>query len=234
MVFCYKPAMPTPLELVEVEATGTHDATVIWLHGLGASGHDFEPIPPLLGLPNARFVFPHASYRRVTINFGMEMRAWYDILTLDRTGVREKAADIREAATQVEALIADERARGIPAERIVIAGFSQGGAMALHVGLRHAEPLAGIMVLSAYELLAETRETEAHEANAATAVLMAHGEHDPVVPVWLGEAARDALKASDPAGHRPLEWHTYPMQHEVCPEELRQIAAWLHARIGPA
>lgn len=225
--------MPSPLELVEVAPTGRHDATVIWLHGLGASGHDFEPVPPLLGLPNARFVFPHAPHRRVTINFGMEMRAWYDILTLDRTGVREKAADIREAAEQVSALIADERAKGIPAARIVLAGFSQGGAMALHVGLRHDETLAGIMVLSAYELLAETREAEAHQANSTTPVFMAHGEHDPVVPVWLGEAARDALKGADPAGQRPLEWHTYPMQHEVCPDELRHVAAWLHARIGP-
>ena len=225
--------MPAPLELVEVAPTATHDATVIWLHGLGASGHDFEPIPPLLGLPNTRFVFPHAPYRRVTINFGMEMRAWYDILTLDRTGVREKAADIREASEQVSALIADERAKGIPAERIVLTGFSQGGAMALHVGLRHPETLAGIMVLSAYELLAETREAEAHVANATTPVMLAHGEQDPVVPVWLGEAARDALRGADPQGHRPLEWHTYPMQHEVCPDELRQIATWLHARIGP-
>jgi len=205
-------------------------ASVIWLHGLGADGHDFEPIPPVLGLAHVRFILPHADRRPVTINNRMVMRAWYDILSLDFSGVREAEADIRESQAQIEALIRRENQRGIPSERIVVVGFSQGGAMALHVGLRWTERLAGVVVLSAYLVMSETLAAEQSPANSTTPMLFCHGSQDPVVPVWLGKAAHDQVAAASP--DRPVQWYDYPMPHAVCPEEIAEIARFLHERIG--
>lgn len=218
-------------ELLDCIEIGPADAraSVIWLHGLGADGHDFEPIPPLLGLPHVRFILPHASTRAVTINGGYMMRAWYDILSLDFSGVRESESDIRSSQAQIEALIERENQRGVASENIVLIGFSQGGAMALHVGLRWGETLAGIVVLSAYLLMGERVAAEQNPANTQTPMLFCHGSQDPIVPVWLGKAAHDQIAALSPA--RPIEWFDYPMPHAVCPEELAEIARFLHAHI---
>ncbi|MCC5859199.1 MAG: alpha/beta hydrolase fold domain-containing protein [Ectothiorhodospiraceae bacterium] len=200
-------------------------ASVIWLHGLGADGHDFEPIVPELRLPaehGVRFLFPHAPVRPVTLNAGMAMRAWYDIIALGGNA-QQDAAGIRQSARQLEALIQREHERGVPAERIVLAGFSQGGAIALHTGLRHPERLAGIMGLSTYLPLGDTVEAERHSANAQTPIFLAHGSMDPVVPMAMGERSRDGLQAM---GY-PVEWHDYPMVHQVCMEEIEDISAWL-------
>lgn len=218
------------LDAIEIgPESGEATASVIWLHGLGADGHDFEPIPPLLGLPKVRFVLPHAEHRPVTINNRFVMRAWYDILSLDFTGVRESEADIRASQAQIEALIRRENQRGVPSERIVLVGFSQGGAMALHVGLRWPEPLAGIVVLSAYLVMGDRLAQERAPANANTPMLVCHGTRDPVVPVWLGKAAYDQVLALDP--ERPMHWYDYPMPHAVCPEEIAEIARFLHERL---
>lgn len=213
---------------------GGDDATsaVIWLHGLGASGHDFEPIVPMLGLPETRFVFPHAPKRPVTINMGFVMPAWYDILSLDRSGVRESEADIRASIELVEGLLERERKRGVPTDRTVLAGFSQGGAMALCTAERHARPLAGIMVLSAYEVLGDVLLDERSEANATTPMLFGHGRFDEIVPSWLGRAAHDRMASLYP--ERVIDWHDYPMGHEVCPEEIAEIRRWLHRVLDPA
>ena len=219
------------LECIEI-GPGPEQATasVIWLHGLGADGHDFEPIPPLLKLPHVRFVLPHAQQRPITINGGFVMRAWYDILSLDFEGVRESESDIRASELQIEALIARERERGITSERIALVGFSQGGAMALHTGLRHAERLAGIGVLSGYLLMGERLAEERSEANRDTPIFFAHGREDPMVPVWLGKACHDQVASLDP--ERPTEWHEYSMPHAVCPEELAELAKFLHRVVG--
>lgn len=219
------------LDCIEIGPKGdAARASVIWLHGLGADGHDFEPIPPMLGLPEVRFILPHARQRPVTINGGLMMRAWYDILSLDFSGVREKESDIRESQAEITALIQRERARGVASENIALVGFSQGGAMALHTGLRHGERLAGIAVLSAYLLMDESLAHEQSEANAATPMLFCHGRQDPMVPMFLGKAAHDQVAALQPA--RTIEWFDYPMPHAVCPEELAEIARFLH-RILP-
>lgn len=218
------------LECIEIGPSQGATASVIWLHGLGADGHDFEPIPPLLGLPHVRFVLPHAEHRPVTINGRFVMRAWYDILSLDFSGVRESEADIRRSQAQIEALIRRENQRGIASERIVLIGFSQGGAMALHVGLRWPERLAGVVVLSAYLLMAERTRDERSPANATTPMLVCHGTQDPIVPVWLGKAAYEQIAALDP--ERPMHWYDYPMPHAVCPEELAEIARFLREQIG--
>lgn len=219
------------LDCIEIGPKGdAAKASVIWLHGLGADGHDFETIPPLLGLPEARFILPHAERRPVTINGGFVMRAWYDILSLDFKGVRESESDIRNSQAQIEALIQRERDRGVPSDKIVLVGFSQGGAVALHVGLRWLEPLAGVIVLSAYMLMSEQVAAEQSPANAMTPMLFCHGSQDPMVPMWLGKAAYDQVKALTP--ERPTEWFDYPMQHAVCPEELAEIARFLHARLA--
>jgi phospholipase/carboxylesterase len=204
-------------------------ASVIWLHGLGADGNDFVPIVPELRLPAApgiRFVFPHAPVRPVTLNMGMRMRAWYDIKTLTAEG-RADEAGIRESAARLGGLIEDERALGIAAGRIVIAGFSQGGALALHAALRHPEPLAGILALSSYLPLQALLAAELAEANRQTPILMCHGQYDPVLPLALGVAACNWLRA---AGYR-VEWKEYPMQHQVCGPEILDVAAWLRARL---
>ena len=197
---------------------------MIWLHGLGADGHDFEPLVPMLGLPRrlaVRFVFPHAPERAVTLNMGMRMRAWYDIARLG--GGPEDAAGIGASQALLEGLIAREQARGIEPGRIVLAGFSQGGAIALHTGLRHAARLAGIMALSTYLPLPGTLEAERSAANAGLPIFMAHGLNDEMIGIARALAARDALEA---LGYAPA-WHEYPMGHAVCPEEVTAIAGWL-------
>ena len=213
------------LETVEIETAPAPRASIIWLHGLGADGHDFEPIVPELELAKTlavRFVFPHAPARPVTINGGMVMRAWYDVVAAggDR---REVEPGVRESARGIEALIDRERARGVADRAIVLAGFSQGGAMALHTGLRHPERLGGIMALSCFLPLAETVAAEASTANRDVPIFMAHGTHDPLIPIDRGRQARDLLTR---LGYR-IEWHEYPMPHSVCAEEVADIAAWL-------
>lgn len=215
------------LDAVEIETGPAPRASVIWMHGLGADGHDFEPIVPELSLPKGpiRFIFPHAPHRPVTINGGMRMPAWYDILepTLDPASRREDAQGIRGSQAQVEALVARERERGVPDSRIVLAGFSQGGAIALHTGLRHPARLAGIMALSTYLPLQSTLAAEASPANRDVPVFMAHGLVDPVVVPVRATASRDLLLG---AGYG-VQWHEYPMPHAVCAEEIADIGAWL-------
>ena len=213
------------LQLIEVETGPQPTGTVIWLHGLGADGHDFEPIVPELvsrGERPLRFVFPHAPTRPITLNGGYAMRAWYDIVALDR-GVPEDEAGIRGSEAAVAALIRRENERGIASHRIVLAGFSQGGAIAIFSGARYPEKLAGIMGLSCYMLLASRFEAERGAVNQTTPIFLAHGTQDPMVDVRRGEETRRLLKES---GY-PVEWHPYPMPHSVCPEEVGDIAAWL-------
>jgi phospholipase/carboxylesterase len=218
------------LETIELETGPAATAAVIWLHGLGADGHDFEAIVPELDLPDVpaiRFVFPHAPRRAVTINGGAVMRAWYDVYSLE--GVRrEDDTGVRASQASVEALIARENARGVPATRIVLAGFSQGGAIALHTGLRHPEPLAGIMALSTYLPLASTLAAEASPVNRGVPILMAHGRHDSLIPIERAMVSRDVLRK---AGYA-VEWHEYAMEHAVCYEEIVDIAAWLRRVLG--
>ncbi len=205
-------------------------ASVIWLHGLGADGRDFVPIVPELKLPDApgiRFVFPHAPVRPVTLNMGMRMRAWYDIKTLTAEG-RADEAGMGESALRVGELVAAERTLGIASERIVIAGFSQGGALAMHAALRHPEPLGGLLVLSAYLPLQAALATGIAEANRKLPILMCHGQFDPVLPPALGVAACNWLRA---AGYT-VEWKEYPMQHQVCMPEIQDIGAWLRVRLA--
>ena len=220
----------TPLpDAIEFETGKAPRASVIWLHGLGADGNDFAPIVPQLDLPRTaiRFVFPHAPVQPVTINGGMRMRAWYDIL--DPAIRREDERGVRASQALVEALIAREKARGTPARSLVLAGFSQGGAIALHTGLRHAERIAGIMALSAYVPLGETLRAEAAAANRDVPVFMAHGAYDPIVPLGRAEESRALLIS---LGYR-VEWREYPMPHSVCPEELVDLGAWLRGVIAP-
>lgn len=212
-------------DAVEIETGRDPSAAIIWLHGLGADGHDFEPIVPELVRPAERalrFIFPHAPVRPVTLNNGYPMRAWYDIVALDRRAAEDEPG-IRASQATIEALIRRENARGIPSERIVIAGFSQGGAMALYAGTRYPEKLAGIMGLSCYLLLAAGLAAERAAANQSTPVFLAHGTQDPVVSPLLGEQARRVLQE---AGYA-VEWHAYPMAHSVCPQEVADIAGWL-------
>ncbi|MEM5499421.1 dienelactone hydrolase family protein [Paraglaciecola mesophila] len=218
------------LEYVEVNPSQPHSAVVIWLHGLGDSGNGFAPIVPELKIPDAlpiRFVFPHAPVRPITVNNNMEMRAWYDIASLDFNH-RADRVGVEESAKQVEALIDAEIANGTPAERIVLAGFSQGGVIALHLGTRINKKLAGIMALSTYMCEPETLTSEASDANKSTPILMAHGQQDNVVPVFMGNAAYKVLEEN---GY-PVTWQDYPMQHSVCLEEINHISAWLQARFS--
>ncbi|CAN5140948.1 alpha/beta hydrolase [soil metagenome] len=213
------------LPAVEVETGDSPAASIIWLHGLGADGRDFEPIVPELAgsLPHAtRFVFPHAPVRPVTINGGMPMRAWFDIFGIDRR-IHQDEAGIRASADQAAALIRRENGRGVPSSRIVLAGFSQGGAVALHAGLRYPEPLAGIMGLSTALPVSHLVASEAGAANARTPVLLAHGTLDSVLPFTFGAASRDALRA---LGY-DVTWHEYVMAHAVDREEIANIAGWL-------
>jgi phospholipase/carboxylesterase len=201
--------------------------SIIWLHGLGADGQDFVPIADELELPVAvRYIFPHAPMRPVTVNGGFVMRAWYDIAG-QSINEQQDAAGIRSSQSLVEALIAQEVALGIAPRNIFLAGFSQGGAIALHTALRQAIPLGGVLALSTYLPLAESAPRELLEQTKATPVFMAHGRSDPVVPFALGVASRDALLEFGYA----VEWHDYAMQHSVCEKELLDIAAWLEQQI---
>jgi len=216
-------------ETLEVETGADPAAAVIWLHGLGADGYDFKPVVPLLSLPAAlavRFVFPHAPIRAVTLNMGMKMRAWYDILQLG--GGREDEDGIRASQMLLEGLVAREESRGIDTRKIVLAGFSQGGAVALQTALRHPKRLAGILALSTYLPLAGTVADERQRANFETPIFMAHGTHDDLIAIGRAEDSRDALKA---IGYH-IEWHGYPMGHEVCPEEIAAIGVWLSKVLG--
>lgn len=211
------------LDAVEVATADEIELAIILLHGLGADGHDFAPIVPELALPcGVRFVFPHAPERPITINGGLRMRAWYDIIALDRSGPEDEAG-VRASAAAVGAFVDREIERGLPSERIVLAGFSQGGAVALHAALREPRPLGGVLALSTYLPLAATLPSERAEANAATPIFLAHGSGDPMIPVELAERSRDLLTA---AGHR-VEWHVYPVGHTVCAEEVVEVGAWL-------
>lgn len=217
------------LEVLERESGPNPTHSIVWLHGLGADGSDFVPIVPQLlrnGWPPLRFVFPHAPVRPITINAGMRMRGWYDIGGFDLAQKQDEAG-IRQSIGQVESLIAREAERGIPAERVILAGFSQGGAIALAGGIRHAQRLGGIVALSTYLPIAEIVASERHAANAHTPIFMAHGTFDPVVPLMLGEMSRQRLLGF---GH-PLEWRGYPMAHQVCPQEISDLADWLGQRL---
>ncbi|MGB5716631.1 MAG: alpha/beta fold hydrolase [Gammaproteobacteria bacterium] len=222
--------MNTPmLDAVEINPAGTPRASIIWLHGLGADGHDFEPLIPQLGLvdtPGVRVVLPHAPRRAVTINSGMVMPAWYDIRATDFSRA-EDSEGIRESERQLQVLIRREVDNGIPPERIVLAGFSQGGAIVLHTGLRYPQPLAGILALSCYLPVADTLATEAAAANSDLPIMMAHGMQDPVVPLMLALQSRDRLEQ---LGYS-VSWHSYPMQHSLCPEEIGDIRGWLRQQL---
>ena len=208
------------MEAVEIESGPGPQAAVIWLHGLGADGHDFEPIVPELELAQpVRFVFPHAPVRPVTINQGMRMRAWYDIFQFG--GGPEDEPGIRASQRLVETLIEEEKKRG--RSKIVLAGFSQGGAIALQTALRHPERLAGVLALSTYLPLNATLEAERSAANAGLPIFMAHGQYDDIIPLRRAEQSRQILER---LGY-PVEWHAYPMPHAVCPAEIEDISAFL-------
>lgn len=216
-------AIDTPPIVIE---TGDHPAaSIIWLHGLGADGHDFEPIVPELSLPDnlpVRFVFPNAPFRPVTLNGGYVMRAWYDI-AIETRGFHQDAAHIRESERYLRDLIAHEQAHGTASRRIILAGFSQGAAIALHTGLRYSEPLAGILALSMPIPLAERIPEELHTSSRQTPVFLAHGTDDQIVPYPLAENARRLLEQLGLS----VEWHSYPMGHTVSIEEIGHIRAWL-------
>ena len=213
------------LEYLEVNTAENPEYSVIWMHGLGADGHDFEPIVPYLGLPpttTVRFIFPHAMRRPITINGGMVMRAWYDIIEIS-TDRGQDEAGILHSTGKIRALIDHEVERGIPPEKIILAGFSQGGAMALYVGLRYPQRLAGIMVLSGYLLFPERLQSEHSEANVATPVFVGHRTQDPMVPLALGQATVPVLQT----GLWPVEWHSYPIPHSVSQPEIADVGRWL-------
>jgi phospholipase/carboxylesterase len=215
---------------VTLEPASKPAAAVIWLHGLGADGHDFVPIVEELDLPPelaVRFVFPHAPVRPVAINNGMRMRAWYDISPDMR---RQDETGIRESARTVEGLLSREIAAGVPADRIVLAGFSQGGAITLHTGLRYGQKLAGLLALSTYLPLPELYAAERNLARADTPILMCHGQHDPMLPLQLGAWSRDVMQQD---GYS-VDWREYPMAHQVCAEQIADVGAWLRERLQAA
>ena len=218
------------LPAIEIETRPNPSHAVIWLHGLGADGNDFVPIVPELGLPAdtaIRFVFPHAPRRPITVNGGYIMRGWYDIAALDDGAPADKAG-ILESAAAIRKLIERENTRGVPSRRIVLAGFSQGGAMAYTVGLSHAESLAGIVALSAYIPAPATLEANLSAANRSTPLFAAHGTDDDILPLQMGERARALLERLGFA----VEWHTYPMPHSVSPPEIAALGAWLRQRLA--
>lgn len=220
----------TVLDAVERSTGEQPQWTVLWLHGLGADGNDFAPIVPELvrpGWPALRFVFPHAPVRPVTLNGGMQMRAWYDLRDMDLAN-RADAEGVRESVTQVDALIAREGERGIPPERIILGGFSQGGAITLAAGVRREVPLGGLVALSTYLPLGQATLDGLTDAARRQPVFMAHGTQDPVVPYTAGKRARDALRD---AGF-DVDWHAWPMGHQVNAEEIAFLAAWIGKRIG--
>lgn len=214
------------LETVELQPDGGSAGTVVWLHGLGADGHDFEPIVPMLELDVAvRFVFPHAPVRPVTINGGMEMRAWYDI---DPRSPLSGSDDIRASGDAIEELVLAEEGRGVPRSRIVLAGFSQGGVVALHLALRSETRFAGVMALSTYVHDHENLADLISFASIDTPIFMAHGQMDPMIPITRAITSREALVG---LGY-DVEWHEYGMGHEVCPQEIADIARWLDASLS--
>ena len=220
------------LDAVEINPAQPPQACLIWLHGLGADGHDFEPLIPELRLVNeigVRVILPHAPPRPVTINGGMVMHAWYDVLSPD-FGYAEDGSGIRQSEQELLTLIAREVANGIPAERIVLAGFSQGGAMALHTGVRYPRPFAGILALSCYLPLAESLSRESSEGSRAAPIMMAHGVSDPLIPLALAERSRDRLRQQ---GYT-VDWYSYPMPHAVYSQEIRDLRDWLEKRFVPA
>jgi phospholipase/carboxylesterase len=217
------------LTTVEIDPPATAQASIIWMHGLGADAHDFEPIVPHLNIPaglGLRFVFPNAPVRPVTINGGMAMRAWYDILGMDIPR-REDDAGIRDSEAAIQKLIRREQQRGIAVENILLAGFSQGGAMTLHSGLRYPEALGGLLALSCYLPLQASFASERHPANQRTPIFMAHGTFDPVVPYALGKTGMEYLQGLEYA----VDWHEYPMAHEVNLEEIQAIGAWIRGTL---
>ncbi len=222
--------MRESLDAIEIETGKNPSASVIWMHGLGADGNDFVPVVPELGLQKTavRFVFPHAPIRPVTINAGMRMRAWYDVS--DSAIRREDEQGVRASQILIEALMEGEMKRGTQPRRLVLAGFSQGGAIALHTGLRHPERLAGIMALSTYVPIAEKLAAEASAANRDVPIFMAHGSYDPLIQLARAEHSRDLLRGLGYA----VDWREYPMPHSVCAEELRDIGAWLRQVLGAA
>ena len=217
--------MSTLLETIQLDSAPNPPVSIIWMHGLGADGNDFVPLVKeldLRGCPAIRFIFPNAGTMPVTINNGYVMRSWYDIVSSDLVR-REDEGGLRASQLQIEALIAREKARGIPASRIILAGFSQGCAMTLQTGLRHPETLAGLMCLSGYLPLADKTAAERTPASLQTPIFMAHGTADPVVPVARAEQSRDLLAG---LGYQ-VQWHAYRMQHSLCQEEIDAIGAWL-------
>lgn len=221
--------LAAPLPTVELNPDLAPVAVVVWLHGLGADGHDFEPIVPELRLPAdlpVRFVFPHAPEMPVTAFGGQRARAWFDF---GPDGGADPAG-LKKSVSQVRDLIQNEIDNGVPAQRILLAGFSQGGVLALQVGLHYPKPLAGILALSTFLVDGETLGSSETRANAGIPIFMAHGQQDAVLPMALGKAAFASLQG---AGY-PVQWHEYPMGHEVCLEEIRQISAWLQSVLGSA
>ena len=217
------------LPYVEVNPKSQARATVIWLHGLGDSGNGFAPIVPDLKLPSElgiRFVFPHAPMRPVTINNGMTMRAWYDITSLDFNN-RADSQGVKESSDLVADLIKKEISQGIPANKIVLAGFSQGGVIALNLGTRFEKTLAGVMSMSSYMSEPEKLSAEAHDANKNTPIFIAHGTHDDVVPIFMGSTACKVLESN---GYQAT-WHEYAMQHNVCSQQLDDISSWLQEKL---
>lgn len=215
---------------VVLEPDATANAAIIWLHGLGADGHDFVPLIPALRLESDRawrFIFPHAEVMPVSLNGGYAMRSWFDIVSLDRKG-RQDVEGIRRAQRRIDALIAEQIAAGIASERILLAGFSQGGAVALHTALRYPKPLAGVLALSTYLAMESTLDAEGSAANRGIAILMQHGLYDPVLPLELGSWSRDRLLAS---GYG-VGWNEYPMQHEICADEIDAIGRFLRERLA--
>jgi phospholipase/carboxylesterase len=222
------PGVSDLLDAIEIETAPSPGAAIIWMHGLGADGHDFEPLVPELSPPGAvRFVLPHAPMRPVTVNGGHVMRAWYDVVIRDGMRVEDREG-VRASQRRIEALIAREVSRGIPAGRIVLAGFSQGGALALHTGLRQAQPVAGIVALSCFLPSSDVVATEAHPASRAVPIFMAHGTGDDLIPIARGAGARDLLLG---LGYR-VSWHQYRMPHAVCEEEVGDVAAWIGTVLG--
>lgn len=217
--------MTQPLHTIEIQTQPQVQYSIIWMHGLGASADDFLPLVPELKLSvAARFVFPNAPIRPITINNGYAMRGWYDILSLDRLDQKQDEVGLLESKVAIEALIKKENARGIPCERIFLAGFSQGCAMALLTGLRYPEKLAGIIALSGYLPLLQQMPEKATEANKNTPIFWAHGDFDPIVPLAIAQMSRELLNSMD----YPIEWHQYPMEHQVCMEEVQAISTFIH------
>ena len=216
-------------DAVIIEPRSQHISSIIWLHGLGADGHDFEAIVPELGLSDElgiRYLFPHAPVMPITINGGMTMRAWYDVRNPDLTE-QEDNDSIKQSSQIIQNYIDAELDKGIASNRIILAGFSQGGAIALYTGLRYSKPLAGILALSTYLPLSQTTESELHTANQSTNILQLHGQFDPVIPVYTGKKSFELMKHLN----LDINWIDYPMQHSVCGPEINDIAVWIKSRL---